>query len=176
VIARATERRGIVLDGMPMPGSSSTAAGLSPAELRAWRGLIRVHSRIVKALDAALDRDHALPLSSYEVLVHLAEADGGRMRMCDLADGILLSRSGLTRLVDRLERDGLLERVACDDDARGFFAQLTEPGRTRLAQARATHLDIVRSLLLDHFTEDEIGTLGAFWERVLPDQDLTRLD
>jgi DNA-binding MarR family transcriptional regulator len=161
--------------GMPMT-AKSPAAGLSPAELRAWRGLIRVHSRIVKALDAHLDREHALPLSSYEVLVHLSEADGQRMRMCDLADSILLSRSGLTRLVDRLERDELLERVACDDDARGSYAQLTPSGRTRLAEARATHLDIVRSLFLDHFTEAEVASLGGLWERVLPDQDLTRLD
>jgi DNA-binding MarR family transcriptional regulator len=161
---------------MPMPASSSTAAGLSPAELRAWRGLIRVHSRIVKVLDARLDREHGLPLSSYEVLVHLAEASGERMRMCDLADSILLSRSGLTRLVDRLERDGLLERVACDDDARGSFAQLTAAGRSRLAEARATHLETVRSLFLDHLTGEETAVLAGFWERVLPDQDLTRLD
>ena len=161
---------------MTLPASSSKATGLSPAELRAWRGMLRAHSRLVKALDAQLEHDHALPLSSYEVLVHLSEADGGRMRMCDLADSILLSRSGLTRLVDRLERDGLLERVACDDDARGSFAQLTGEGRTRLTKARATHLDNVRALFLDHFSDEDIEVLGGFWGRILPDEDLTRLD
>ena len=132
---------------MPTPVTHSAATQLSPTELRAWRGMLRVHSRLVKVLDARLDQDHGLPLTSYEVLVHLSEADGGRMRMCDLAESILLSRSGLTRLVDRLERDGLLQRVACADDARGSFATLTPAGRDKLAEARVSHLEGVRSLV-----------------------------
>jgi DNA-binding MarR family transcriptional regulator len=138
--------------------------------------MLRVHSRLVKVLDARLDEQHGLPLTSYEVLVHLSEADGGRMRMCDLAESILLSRSGLTRLVDRLERDGLLERVACDDDARGFYATLTDRGRERLSAARVSHLEGVRSLYLEHFSDEELETLGGLWERILPHKDLTRLD
>src|SRR5689334_14649172 len=161
---------------MPVPLPPSAATQLSPAELRAWRGMLRVHSRLVKVLDARLDHEHGLPLTSYEVLVHLSEAEGERMRMCDLADSILLSRSGLTRLVDRLERDGLLERVACHDDARGAYAQLTPAGRQKLAEARVSHHQGVRSLFLEHFSEEELETLGSLWERVLPHQDLTRLD
>lgn len=138
--------------------------------------MLRVHSRLVKVLDARLDHEHGLPLTSYEVLVHLSEAERERMRMCDLADSILLSRSGLTRLVDRLERDGLLERVACRDDARGAYAQLTPAGRRKLTEARASHLEGVRSLFLDHFSADEMDILGSLWERILPHQDLTRLD
>jgi DNA-binding MarR family transcriptional regulator len=140
---------------------------LSPAELRAWRGLVRVHSALVKALDSQLEQAHALPLSSYEVLRYLSAADGERMRMCDLAESVLLSRSGLTRLVDRLERDGLLRRVACPDDARGAFAQLTPAGREKLGAARATHLAGVRALLLDHFSDDELDALGDLWDRIL---------
>jgi DNA-binding MarR family transcriptional regulator len=83
---------------------------LTLGELRAWRGLLRAHSCLAKRVDAELDRAHRLPMSSYEVLLHLEEASAGRMRMCDLAEQAQLSRSGLTRLVDRLERDGLLER------------------------------------------------------------------
>jgi len=161
---------------MSTPVTGSDAAQLAPVELRAWRGMLRVHSRLVKVLDARLDHEHGLPLTSYEVLVHLSEAEGERMRMCDLADSILLSRSGLTRLVDRLERDGLLERVACHDDARGAYAQLTPAGRQKLAEARVSHHQGVRSLFLEHFSEEELETLGSLWERVLPHQDLTRLD
>jgi DNA-binding MarR family transcriptional regulator len=138
--------------------------------------MLRVHSRLVKVLDARLDEDHGLPLTSFEVLVHLSEADGERMRMCDLAESILLSRSGLTRLVDRLERDGLLERVACDDDARGSYAKLTQSGRAKLDEARVSHLEGVRSLYLEHFSVEELELLGSLWERILPHQDLTRLD
>lgn len=149
---------------------------LSPLELRAWRGMLRAHSRLVKALDAQLDEGHGLPLTSYEVLMHVADADGERMRMCDLAESILLSRSGLSRLVDRLERNGLLVRVACADDARGAYAQLTPAGRAKLDAARAAHLDGVRSLFVDHFTEEELALFGELWDRLEPTQDLTDTD
>jgi DNA-binding MarR family transcriptional regulator len=139
--------------------------------------MLRVQSRLVKALDAELEEHHDLPLTSYEVLLRLGDAAGERMRMCDLADSILLSRSGLTRLVDRLEREGLLVRVACDDDARGSYAKLTPAGREKLAASRATHLDGVRSMFLDHVSDDELEMLGALWERLVPsDQDLTHTD
>jgi DNA-binding MarR family transcriptional regulator len=99
--------------------------------------------------------------------MYLADAEDQRMRMCDLASTILLSRSGLTRLVDRLQREGLLERVACADDARGAFAKLTPLGRERLAAARATHLDGVRAMFLDLFSPAELELLGVAWDRVL---------
>ena len=101
---------------------------LTLGELRAWRGLLRAHACLAKRLDAELDRAHSLPMTSYEVLHHLDEATDGRMRMCDLAEQAQLSRSGLTRLVDRLERDGLLERCSCSHDARGSYACLTAAG------------------------------------------------
>src|SRR3982751_7019004 len=97
---------------------------LTQVGLGAWRGMLRVHSALVKALDAEWLAGHELPLTSYEVLINLQAAPGRRRRMAELADGVLLSRSGMTRLVDRLERDGLLERDACADDGRGTFAVL----------------------------------------------------
>ena len=100
--------------------------------------------------------------------MHLSEADGGRMRMCDLAESILLSRSGLTRLVDRLERDGLLERDTCDSDGRGCFAVLTDRGEELLSKARATHLEGVRERFLNHFEAAELEQMAAWWNRVLP--------
>ena len=91
------------------------------------------------------------------------------MRMNDLARTILLSRSGLTRLVDRLERDGLLCRTSCSSDARGAFACITPKGRELLEAARTTHLAGVRALFLDRFTPAEQELLGGFWARIAPD-------
>jgi DNA-binding MarR family transcriptional regulator len=141
---------------------------LSAPELGAWRGLLRVHSALVKALDAELLAAHGLPLTSYEVLINLQAAPGRRRRMAELADGVLLSRSGTTRLVDRLERDGLIMRDACVHDGRGMFAVLTEKGEACLAEARRTHLDGVRERFLRHFEPDELRTLAELWNRLLP--------
>ena len=113
---------------------------LDKEELAAWRGMLRVHAALTRALDAELTERHGLPLTSYEVLLFLADARDGRMRMSELADSVLLRRSGLTRLVDRLERDGLLEREQCEEDARGYFAAITDSGRAVFDEARRTHL------------------------------------
>jgi DNA-binding MarR family transcriptional regulator len=139
---------------------------LSELELRSWRGLLRTHAMLVKRLDAELEAEHGLALTSYEVLLHLNHSDEGKMRMCDIAESVLLSRSGLTRLVDRLERDGLVERVSCPSDARGAFARLTEAGQARLEAAAVTHLEGVRRHFLGHFADDELDVLAKAWERV----------
>jgi DNA-binding MarR family transcriptional regulator len=141
---------------------------LDERELRAWRGMLRAHAALTKALDADLEAAHDLPLSSYEVLLFLNDAEGGRMRMRDLAASVILSRSGLTRLADRLEREGLIRRESCPSDARGAFAVLTQHGAEKLAVARATHLAGVRSLFLEHFSDDELDALGDAWDRVVP--------
>ena len=104
-------------------------AELSEAELGAWRGLVRVHAALVRELDAELDARHGLPLSSYEVLRSLSRVPGGRLRMAELAEHVLLSRSGMTRLIDRLEREGMVSRSTCDKDGRGCYAGLTDRGR-----------------------------------------------
>jgi DNA-binding MarR family transcriptional regulator len=139
---------------------------LTPPELRAWRGLLRAHATLVKALDAELVAGHGIGLTSYEVLLYLGESPDGRMRMHDLAASVLLSRSGLTRLVDRLERDGLLERCACEADARGAYAVLTGQGRSKLDAARRTHLEGVRRHFLAKLGEEELDTLGGAWDKV----------
>jgi len=145
----------------------TTISRLDSRELRAWRGLLRVHAQLSKALDAQLEAAHGLPLTSYEVLMYLSDAEAGRMRMNDLAASVLLSRSGLTRLVDRLERDGYLERCSCAHDARGAFAVLTPAGREKLEAARETHLARVCELFLSHFSGEELDLLGDAWDRVL---------
>jgi DNA-binding MarR family transcriptional regulator len=141
---------------------------LSEGETRAWRGLLQAHACLAKRLDAELDQAHHLPMSSYEVLHHLEEAAGGRMRMCDLAEQAQLSRSGLTRLVDRLEREELLTRCSCEHDARGSYACLTEAGRERLQEARVTHLAVVREHFFSRFSESELVALADLWERIAP--------
>jgi DNA-binding MarR family transcriptional regulator len=151
---------------MPFSVTSTTPVLLDAEELGAWRGMLRAHSALTKALDAELVRAHGLPLSSYEVLLFLADSPEGQMRMSELADGVLLSRSGLTRLVDRMQREGLLRRERCEDDARGWFAAITPKGRELFTRARKTHLDGVRERFLSHFTRDELRSLAAFWERI----------
>jgi DNA-binding MarR family transcriptional regulator len=150
------------------PSAAEAPRQLDERELRAWRGMLRVHATLTKALDAELEAAHGLPLTSYEVLLHLEDADGNRMRMSDLAARAILSRSGLTRLVDRLEREGLIARESCPSDARGSFATLTSAGRRKLSAARETHLAGVRSMFLEHFSAEELDLLGSAWERLLP--------
>ncbi|MEV4017006.1 MarR family transcriptional regulator [Nonomuraea angiospora] len=135
--------------------------GLTAEELAVWRMMQRAQVRITRHLETELLVAHDLPLASYEVLVQLAEAPERRLRMNDLAGRVLLSRSGLTRLIDRLQRDGLVSREACADDARGLFAVLTDAGVARLAEATPTYLRGVRTQFLDLLGAEEISRIRA---------------
>ena len=146
----------------------ATAGLLSARELFAWRSFLRAHTALTRELDAELLAAHGLPLTSYEVLLFLADAPGGHMRMSELAESVLLSRSGLTRLVDRLAGCGLVERTRCTEDARGWFAAITPKGREVFEEARRTHLDGVRRLFVESFSQDELETLGVCLERLAP--------
>jgi DNA-binding MarR family transcriptional regulator len=146
--------------------STTISTPLDDRELQAWRGLLRTHAALTKSLDARLEAAHSLSLSTYEVLASLLDADGHRMRMCELANTALLSRSGLSRLADRLERDGLIARASCHDDARGAYAVLTPAGAAKLREARATHLAAVRETFLGRLNADELDALGAAWGRL----------
>lgn len=156
------------VSGSTRPNRSTHPDRLDERELRAWRGFLHVHATLLRRLDAELEAAHGLPVSSYEVLMNVADAEGERMRMHDIASRVLLSRSGLTRLVDRLEKLGYVRRESCRDDARGAFAVLTPEGRVAIDAARTTHLAGVRELFLRHFSEAEQEQLGAFWDRLLP--------
>jgi DNA-binding MarR family transcriptional regulator len=140
--------------------------GLTVEELAVWRMLQRVQVRIVRRLESDLLVAHDLPLASYDVLALLAEAPGRRLRMNDLAELALLSRSGLTRLIDRLQRDGLVAREACESDARGLFAVLTDDGAARLTQATPTYLRGVRSQFLDLLGPGGIGHVRQLLARL----------
>lgn len=152
-----------------MSSATQSGAPLNRRELAAWRGLLRTHRDLVARLDSELRREHRLPLSSYEVLIYLADAPGGRLRMGELASELLLSRSGLTRLVDRLERDGMVERQRCEDDARGYFAAITAAGRRKLDGARPAHLAGVREHFLRHLDDEDLAALARAWERAHAD-------
>jgi DNA-binding MarR family transcriptional regulator len=142
-------------------------AELDEVELAAWRGLVRVHATLVKQLDAELDARHGLPLTSYEVLRSLRRTPDGKLRMAELAEHALLSRSGMTRLIDRLEREGMVGRTSCDKDGRGCYAVLTDQGRAAIDHARATYISVVRTGFLGHFSVDEMRELAGLLQRPL---------
>lgn len=144
-----------------------TTDRLTPDELAAWRGFLRVHSELTQQLDSELRAAHDLPLTSYEVLLYLSNSDAGRLRMSDLADRVLLSRSGLTRLVDRLEKRGYVKREDCPDDARGFFAVITDAGKEAFGAARRTHLAGVRRLFLEPLSAAQRQQLAGAWDELL---------
>jgi DNA-binding MarR family transcriptional regulator len=146
---------------------AASGAAFSEAEMNAWAGFLRTYATVVRELDEELTERHALPLSSYDVLVQLEGAPDGRLRMSHLADAVLLSRSGLSRLVARLADQGLIERLECKNDARGAFAAITDHGRARLAEARETHRAGVRTRFLDRLGEREQRQLAKVWSRLL---------
>ncbi len=137
--------------------------------MRAWRTFLVAHSRVTRQLGIELESEQQLPLASYDVLVQLAEAPGRALRMSELADSVLLSRSGVTRLVDRLERERLVQRRAVPSDARGTLAVLTDAGYARLSRAWITHLRGVREHVVDRFTDDELIALTALLGRLVPE-------
>jgi DNA-binding MarR family transcriptional regulator len=132
----------------------------------AWIGMVRVHERIMQELDAELERAHDLSLAEFDVLIQLSESPERRMRMADLAEAVLLTRSGVSRLVDRLESRGLVERSRCPSDARGLNASLTDTGAARLAEAAVTHLAGVRERFVDRLAADDVARLESIWEQL----------
>jgi DNA-binding MarR family transcriptional regulator len=141
---------------------------LDQLEHRAWRAFLLKHARLARLLEADLLARNALPLAEFDVLFQLASASSERLRMNELADRVLLSRAGVTRLVDRLVADGLVGRSKCASDGRGAYAVLTDAGRTRLAEARPGHLAAVKRNFLDPLSRAELETLADLMERRLP--------
>jgi DNA-binding MarR family transcriptional regulator len=157
--------------GRAMPGSATTATAASPGaddpRLGAWRNFLHAHARLTRRLDEELQASHRLSLAEYDALLQLANAPERRLRMSALADRVLLSRSGITRLVDRLVAAGMVERSACTTDARGAEAALTGAGLERLRAASSTHLDGVRRLFLDVVSAGDQAAIERGLDRVL---------
>jgi DNA-binding MarR family transcriptional regulator len=148
----------------------SAGAPLRPGDWRVavWRQFLHAHAVVVRELEKDLSADAGMPLGWYDVLLQLAEAPGRRLRMAELADRVLLSRSGLTRLVDRLVADGLVCREPSPDDARGTYTVLLPAGIERLRKAVPGHLASVHEHFVSCFTDDQLHELGALLERVVP--------
>jgi len=145
-----------------MEGRGS-ADKLSPAELAAWQGLLRANARLTRQLDADLRRSHRLSGNDYDVLIQLGLAPRRRLRMTALAEQVLMSPSGVSRLVDELERAGLVVRERSPNDARSFDVVLTPAGRTRLKAANRAHLQRVRELFLDRLSDTQLQQLAEIW-------------
>jgi DNA-binding MarR family transcriptional regulator len=135
-------------------------------ELTAWVGLLRAHASTTRRFNAELVTEHGLTLNDYEVLLHLSRADGRRLRRVDLAERILLTPSGITRLLEGLERAGYVERASCDSDARVTYAQLTDAGDDKLRDAAETHVTGIREFFRGRFSKDELQALGGLLERL----------
>lgn len=135
-------------------------------EANAWGGLISVYSRVSRLLEEDLRRNSGISRAEYEVLLRLHFNGEGRLRINELADKSLLSHSGISRLVDRLEGAGLVNRLDAEDDRRGAYAAITEHGRKHFSDTATRHTGLVRELFLSHFSNEEQKTMASFWERL----------
>lgn len=145
---------------------TKTDSGLQGTALEAWRSYLQSHASIMRVLDAQLVTEHGLTSRDYEVLLYLAQAPDRRLAMSALAESTMLTRSGITRLIDGLVASGLIERVSCASDARVSYAQLTDHGYTRLRDAGRTHIEGIRELFLAHYGEDELTQLAELLRRL----------
>jgi len=132
-----------------------------PAAVRAWTRLLRAHASTTRLLSASLQAEHGLTINDYEALYVLSRAEGRRMRRVDLARRLLLTPSGVTRLLEGLEESGLVERASCREDLRVTYAQLTEAGAVKLEAASCAHVGSIRTLFEEHFSQEEIEALAS---------------
>lgn len=139
---------------------------LTEPELEAWRAFLTAHARVITRIDGELAAAGRLPLGSYDVLIELAGAPEHRLRMSRLARQVVLSNSGLTRLVDRLEKQGLLRREVSAGDRRGAYAVLTDEGLAALRQAWPVYARGIAAHFARHLSPEEAATLAAALERI----------
>ncbi|MFL5909603.1 MAG: MarR family winged helix-turn-helix transcriptional regulator [Gaiellaceae bacterium] len=148
-----------------MAPTSATAPQTSPA-IDVFVRLVRANAAVTRQLSAELSVDHGLNINAYEALLRLARAPESRMRRVDLAGELLLTASGVTRLLDALERDGYVARQLCPSDRRVTYAVLTEAGRTKMREASKSHTRQIAELLGAHYDEDELAQLAALLDRL----------
>lgn len=146
--------------------ATASVTDLEGAALEAWRSYLQSHASIVRALDAELVAEHGLTTRDYEVLLYLAQAADRRLPMSALAERTMLTRSGITRLVDGLVANGLIERRACLQDARISYASLTDAGYQKLREAGCSHVGSIRELFLSRYSPGEIEQLAALLARL----------
>jgi len=136
-----------------------------PERLAVWRSFLEAHAAITRLLERELEEQRGLPLTWYDVLVQLQEA-GGRLRMQELAERVLLHKSSVTRLVDRMEEAGLVERVACADDGRSRYAVLLPEGRRVLRSAAPVHLRGIQQHFAAHLTDSDVVALARVFAKL----------
>ncbi len=136
---------------------------------RAWDALVRAKHAVLDGFERELESRHGLSLAEYSVLLRLGEAPGKRMRMVDLAESASISKSGASRLVDRLADRGLVERVPCAEDRRSVWACLTPAGRRKVLAVRPKFDQVVRTSLASHLSEMEADQLARLLEKLAPD-------
>ncbi|HVC86027.1 MAG TPA: MarR family winged helix-turn-helix transcriptional regulator [Gaiellaceae bacterium] len=146
--------------------TTTTTTTFAPPQLEGWVSFLRAHAAITRELSAQLQREHGLTLNDYEVLLHLRHAEGGLMRRVDLAERILLTASGITRLLEGLERSGYVCKQTCSSDARVSYAKLTEAGTAKLEAAAETHLRGIDELFLGRYSGSELTTLAELLARL----------
>lgn len=147
--------------------------GFTEIQGPAWSGFLRMQAQLLRMLNAELQAEHGITLSEYEVLLFLDWAPQSRLPISTLASSVFLSLSGVSRLVDRLARDGYARRETGSQDSRVSYAVLTQAGLEKRRAAKPTHLDGVRQHFLNHFSNEELLTLARFWERLSPSQPPT---
>ena len=148
------------------PETAALMTELSDLELRAWQGLLHAHQQVIRTLDAELRDEHGLSLADYDVLLRLARAPGRTLKMTELARRVMMSPSGVTRVVDRLVQAGLIRRDRIDDDARVMLANLTARGREALRQAARTHLRGIREHFTGRLSEAQLRNVAVALERI----------
>ncbi len=136
------------------------------AALSAWRGYLLSHAVILRTLDADLVTQHGITARDYEALMFLAQAPDGHLAMSELADRMMLTRSGVTRMIGGLEADELVERIACPNDARVSYVQLSSSGEKKLTAASKTHVDRIEEVFLAHFSDTEVEELAELLGRL----------
>ena len=146
--------------------SQVLSAQAIPPAVRAWTRLLRAYAATTRQLSVELQDEHGLTLNDYEALYVLSAAEGRRMKRVDLARRLMLTPSGVTRLLEGLEQAGLVERAACDSDLRVTYAQLTDAGAAKVEAASCGHEGSIRTLLHEHFTEEELETLARLLEKL----------
>jgi DNA-binding MarR family transcriptional regulator len=139
---------------------------LSDQQFEAWKAFLRAQAGLIRTLDRELVAEQGLPITFFDVLAQLSAA-GGRLRMSELADAVLLSRSGVTRLVDRMVRAGLVRREQCPEDRRALYATLTPEGEEALAQALPVHIAGIARHFGRHLSDEEAKTLAAALNRMV---------
>ena len=144
----------------------STQAFQERPALNVWVTLLRAHAALTRELSADLVNTHGLTINDYEVLLHLARADANRLRRVDLAERLLLTASGITRLLDGLERGGYVRKEHCESDGRVSYAVLTDDGHAKLKDASKTHIAGIRELFEARFEEVELQTLADLLSRL----------